>query len=146
MANFGGVARRLWVVGLGLVLAGPVAAQPAATGRGAGQVASGQMWFKKYCATCHGVDGKGGGPTAKALKEDVPDLTTLAKRHGGKFPYIMVLDVIDGTQPTTSHGSAEMPAWGETFQADTGVDTLTEAAVRGKLMLITDYIRSIQQK
>jgi len=146
MAKSGGVALRLVVVGLGVVLAGPVAAQQAANGRVAGQLASGQMWFKKYCATCHGVDGKGGGPTAKALKEDVPDLTTLAKRNNGQFPYIMVLDVIDGQQPTPSHGSAEMPAWGETFQSDTGVDTLTEAAVRGKLMLITDYIRSIQQK
>ena len=83
---------------------------------------------------------------AAALKAKVPDLTQLTKKSGGKFPYMEVLDIIDGTSPLPSHGSKEMPAWGETFQSDIGQDAMTQAAVRGRLMLLTDYIRSIQEK
>ena len=47
---------------------------------------SGARMFKEYCAVCHGKGAKGDGPAASALKQAPPDLTTLAKRHGGKFP------------------------------------------------------------
>ncbi|MCK6555891.1 cytochrome c [Candidatus Binatia bacterium] len=140
MAKRGSVVLWVSMVVSGL-MASSVAVQAAPP-----QVTAGQMYYKQYCATCHGVDARGDGPTAKALKEKVPDLTTLAKRNDGKFPYILVLDIIDGQQPIPSHGSAEMPTWGETFQSDVGNDPLSQAAVRGRLMLLTDYIRSIQVK
>jgi mono/diheme cytochrome c family protein len=107
---------------------------------------AGKMYYRQYCATCHGMSGKGDGPMASALKAKVPDLTQLAKKSGGKFPYMEVLDIIDGTSPLPSHGSKEMPAWGETFQSDIGADGMMQAAVRGRLMLLTDYLRSIQEK
>jgi mono/diheme cytochrome c family protein len=49
-------------------------------------VASGKKTYTEYCASCHGEDGKGMGPAASALKAPPSDLTTLAKRHAGKFP------------------------------------------------------------
>ncbi len=114
--------------------------------RAATPVEAGKMYYRQYCATCHGLGGKGDGPMAAALKAKVPDLTQLTKKSGGKFPYMEVLDIIDGSKPLPSHGSKEMPAWGETFQSDIGQDSMTQAAVRGRLMLLTDYIRSIQEK
>jgi len=108
---------------------------------------AGKHLFIKYCATCHGREAKGDGPMAAALKTKPPDLTQLAKRHGGSFPYVDVLDILDGTAPYPAHGNAEMPAWGQTFQSDepgASGSAMEQAAVRGRLMLLTDYLRSIQ--
>jgi mono/diheme cytochrome c family protein len=46
--------------------------------------ASGKEMFTSYCASCHGKDAKGNGPAANPLKQLPADLTTLAKRNGGK--------------------------------------------------------------
>ena len=136
---------RMWSVGsvalAGLLLWGaPVSAANATAGE------AGKMYYRQYCATCHGMTGKGDGPLAAALKAKTPDLTQLAKKNAGKFPYLEVLDTIDGTKAIPSHGSKEMPAWGETFQADVGDGAMEQAAVRGRLMLLTDYLRSLQEK
>ena len=48
--------------------------------------ASGEEMYRTYCAVCHALDGKGGGPATPALRDQVPDLTTLSQRHGGKYP------------------------------------------------------------
>jgi mono/diheme cytochrome c family protein len=71
--------------------------------------------FRAYCATCHGSSGKGGGPTARALKAKVPDLTLLAKNNEGQFPSARVLKIIAGDEVLASHGSREMPIWGPIF-------------------------------
>src|SRR5579863_5841414 len=55
---------------------------------------SGAGMFKDYCAVCHGKDAKGDGPAAPALKHAPADLTTLAKRHGGKLPDSYVANVL----------------------------------------------------
>jgi hypothetical protein len=57
-------------------------------------IPSGQLMYKNYCAACHGAVAKGNGPTASMLKTPPPDLTTLAKRHMGKFPYDYVSSVL----------------------------------------------------
>jgi mono/diheme cytochrome c family protein len=76
-------------------------------------IPSGMLMYKQYCATCHGIDAKGHGPYASMLKVPPADLTTLAKRHDGKFPYDYVSNVLRfGPSPTVLHGSADMPAWG----------------------------------
>ncbi len=110
-------------------------------------VEAGRRLFVKYCATCHGREAKGDGPLAPTLKTKPPDLTALAKQHGGKFPYLEVLDILDGGMPYPAHGNSEMPAWGQTFQSDEpgrSGTVMEQAAVRGRLMLLTDYLRSIQ--
>ncbi len=110
---------------------------------------AGQRLYVKYCATCHGRDGKGKGPMTATLNTKPPDLTLLAKKQGGKFPYMEVLDILDGSVPYPAHGNSELPAWGETFQSDdpgSSGGTMEQAAVRGRLMLVTDYLRSIQAK
>jgi len=72
--------------------------------------------YKQYCAVCHGVEAKGDGPYASMLKVPPPNLTTLANRREGKFPYDYVSDILRfGPDPTILHGSANMPAWVPSF-------------------------------
>ena len=97
--------------------------------------------FRSYCASCHGVTGKGGGPAASALKAKVPDLTLLARNHRGQFPTAYVREVIMGDKVIAAHGSREMPIWGPIFhQIEADVD-------RGNVRLenLVRYLQSIQE-
>ena len=74
--------------------------------------------FVAYCAVCHGADGKGRGPAAPALTMPVPDLTTLARRQGGKYNALAVQDAIVGAgKVPVAHGTTTMPIWGPAFHA-----------------------------
>ena len=98
--------------------------------------------FKFYCAPCHGRDGKGHGPVAEALKTLPPDLTQIARRHGGIFPRALMEAFVtnDGAPPAPAHGTAEMPLWGPTFRSLDASDTRVKVRI-GNLI---DYIESIQ--
>jgi mono/diheme cytochrome c family protein len=105
--------------------------------------ASGKQTYKQYCASCHGLDGRGDGPAAFVLKTAPADLTTLAKRHGGKFPYEYVSDVLKFGTRIVSHGSSDMPIWGPIFGS---LDNYDEFAVRKRIKDLSDYLASLQQK
>jgi hypothetical protein len=68
--------------------------------------------YMEYCASGHGEDAKGLGPAASALKTPPCDLTTLAKRRGGKFPEHYVAQTIRFGKAVQTHGSVHMPVWG----------------------------------
>lgn len=104
---------------------------------------SGHKTYGHYCASCHGADARGHGPAAVVLRTAPPDLTTLAKRHGGKFPYDYVFDVLRFGTRFASHGSSDMPIWGPIFGSMHNYD---EAAVRKRIKELMDYLASIQQK
>ena len=104
---------------------------------------SGAEMYKAYCAVCHGKSGKGDGPAAEALKAAPPDLTTLAKRHDGKFPDAYVSTVLRNGAKAPAHGSAEMPVWGPLFSSLSGGDT---AQVNLRISNLTTYIKSLQAK
>lgn len=98
--------------------------------------------YRAYCAVCHGPAGKGDGPAAPAMKVPVPDLTTIAKRHGGKFNATDVEYIIRGTgkTQTPAHGREDMPIWGEVFRAeDKGKNAL-------RISNLVKYVESIQVK
>jgi mono/diheme cytochrome c family protein len=103
---------------------------------------AGQEMFRSYCASCHGLDAKGKGPAAPALKKQPPDLTLLSKKYGGKFPRSTVSSVIEGTDFITDHGSRDMPIWGDAFR----VTNHDESMVKLKIQNLTAYIESFQQK
>ena len=106
-------------------------------------VPSGKVMFKQYCASCHGADAKGRGPATPTLNTRVPDLTTLTKRHDGKFPYDYVESVLRFGLGFAAHGSAEMPVWGPIFQY---LENYNEAAVRQRIRNLCEYLESLQQK
>ena len=103
---------------------------------------SGARMFKAYCAACHGKDAKGNGPAAAALKQAPADLTTLAKRHGGKFPDLYVADVLRNGVKTPAHGDAEMPVWGPLFRS-MDPDALF---MHIRISSVMSYIKSLQVK
>lgn len=103
----------------------------------------GEDLFNFYCASCHGRDGKGGGPVVPALKVSPPDLTTLAARHGGTFPKAFVESFVTGNRAplVPAHGSEEMPVWGPIFRA---LDP-NATANRVRIENIVGYIEAMQK-
>jgi mono/diheme cytochrome c family protein len=107
----------------------------------------GKVLYRKYCAACHGSDGKGNGVVATVLRPKPSDLTQMAKKNEGRFPFYETVRVIDGRTTVRAHGDADMPVWGEIFSAEAGNYSLTQRAESsGRIMLITEYLATIQQK
>ena len=109
----------------------------------------GKVLYQKYCESCHGKDGKGDGDVAPTLKSQPTDLTQLAKRNGGHFPFDKTVLIVDGRSPVRAHGTSDMPVWGERFEAaisPSGGGGREEPRVKGRIRLIVDYLRSIQEK
>lgn len=104
--------------------------------------ASGPEMYTSYCAVCHGVDGKGNGPAAEALKVRPPDLTTLTKRNG-KYPSDHVTSAIRGDLRLAAHGSKEMPVWGDLFW---GMSEGHSSEVQLRVTNSNKYIGSLQAK
>ena len=104
---------------------------------------SGKEMFKAYCAVCHGVDGKGDGPAAPAMKTNPTDLTALAQKSAGKYPAAHVGAVIRGQASTPSHGSHDMPVWGPLFSS---IDQGHEAQIQQRVTNLVDYIETVQAK
>ena len=75
----------------------------------------GQALYVTYCAACHGDNGKGGGPMARVLRTQPPDLTHIWMRYGGRFSLERVQKIIAGDTEVSSHGTSEMPLWGPIF-------------------------------
>ncbi len=105
--------------------------------------ASGAEMFKAYCAVCHGVDGKGSGPAAPALKMMPADLTVLAKENKGKFPELRVYGAITGEVGLAAHGSKEMPVWGEVFRR---MSEGSEGQRQLRIRNLTKYVETLQAK
>ena len=80
--------------------------------------ASGQEMFVNYCAVCHRKDGKGTGPAASALKQSPADLTVLAQKNGGKFPFNSCFRRTPWRGECTARGNREMPVWGPVLLAN----------------------------
>ncbi|HEY7217954.1 MAG TPA: c-type cytochrome [Candidatus Binatia bacterium] len=109
-------------------------------------VAGGELEYQNYCAVCHGVDAKGQGIMSKFLNVRPADLTQLAKKSGGTFPFWQVYRVIDGRQEISGHGTRDMPIWGDRFRAQAGGnDPGSRAQAAGRLLGLVFYLRHIQE-
>jgi mono/diheme cytochrome c family protein len=105
--------------------------------------ASGKEMFVSYCASCHGKDAKGDGPAANALKQLPADLTTLAKRNGGKYPTDKVTSILRGQTKLMAHGDQEMPVWGPVFWR---LSQGREEQVQMRIANLNRYLESLQEK
>jgi mono/diheme cytochrome c family protein len=102
---------------------------------------SGVDLYHQYCAVCHGVDGRGAGPAADAMKQRPTDLTLLTRHNNGRFPTLEMKNVIQGEAGITAHGNLEMPAWGEAFRSISSSQSLVEMKVQALLK----YLEEIQR-
>ena len=106
--------------------------------------ASKQLYLR-YCSACHGESGKGDGVVSQLMTPKPTDLTQLAKKAGGKFPFSDVVHAIDGRETIRAHGDAAMPVWGEIFTEEEHGALGGEAVVRGKAAVIASYVESLQK-
>jgi mono/diheme cytochrome c family protein len=113
----------------------PAARQPNTT--------SGKETFLKYCASCHGEDAKGNGPAAFAMRTPPPDLTTLSRRHEGKYPVGYISAVLLFGRSLAAHGSEDMPVWGSRFKT---LDPVRDPTGQRHVDDVVAYIGSLQAK
>lgn len=113
----------------------------------------GQREFEANCAVCHGISGKGDGPLSGYLTQKVADLTVLAKKNNGVFPFNEVYETIDGRRAVKGHGTRDMPAWGDEYDVksrsyfmDYRAPYDVESFIRGRILALTAYIFQIQAK
>ncbi len=104
----------------------------------------GAILFGRYCASCHGPDGRGGGPVTVVLRDRPADLTSIAARRDGVFPSAEIRHHIDGRIANPSHGSREMPVWGQRFNQQLAGSAVADELARGRLVALVDYLQSIQ--
>lgn len=104
--------------------------------------AKGAVIYARYCVACHGLSGRGDGSLSKDLRVRVPDLTEMANRSSGRYPYDRVVRIISTAEIVRGHGTVDMPAWGDAFKrtGGTGEDSI-EAAVRD----LAHHLWSIQK-
>lgn len=111
------------------------------------QSAAGAEEYVRACAGCHGLTGHGDGPLAEYMTVEVPDLTVIAMRNGGVFPWLEMIQIIDGRTGLRPHGSP-MPIWGDRFEvraaAEAG-DYGAEVIVRGRILSLATHLEAIQQ-
>jgi len=107
--------------------------------------ASGKQMYDTYCAVCHGVDGRGVGPAAAALKTQPTDLTNMARNNGGKFPDAHVFAVLQFGIETPAHGQKDMPIWGPALRSLDRGSTTPEMEEHQRIANLTNYLRTLQQ-
>ena len=140
-------AIKIMIVGVALVLSQGFA-YPQSTSRQKepvrrADITSGKNMFLNYCASCHGVDGKGNGPAAAALKPAPTDLTTLAKANEGKYPAGFVSAMLKFGKNPVAHGSSDMPVWGSRFKM---IDPNKDPTGQQHVDDVVAYIGSLQGK
>jgi len=109
-------------------------------------IAGGEIEYQNHCAICHGVDGRGHGIMAKFLTVGPSDLTRLAKKTAGGFPFWQVYRIIDGREEVKGHGTREMPIWGARFQAEArGTDPGSRSQASGRILSLVFYLQHIQK-
>ena len=107
----------------------------------AGNVAQGRAIYLRYCASCHGRNGEGDGPIARALTTPPTNLRLLSDLFGNPLEEDKVARAIDGRQEVKAHGPRDMPVWGEQFYSE---NQGSELRVEDRIKKLVAYLQSIQ--
>jgi len=115
----------------------------------------GKREYDANCAVCHGPAGKGDGPFPHPLGA-AANLTVLAKKNGGVFPFKAVYEYIDGTTEVTAHGPRAMPIWGDDYKVKARNEYRDEnwmiypydpyLYTRTRILALTEYVYRLQEK
>ena len=106
---------------------------------------SGKDLYQRFCASCHGAEGRGDGPVAASFKVEVPDLTLIARRAGNVYPRERVVRIIDGRHIVGAHGARTMPVWGEDLGRLEVGNPDAERATRVVIDRLAGYLGQLQK-
>ena len=125
------------------------------SGGGLAQAQDINVWkdeYVRYCASCHGLTGKGDGPVAAILKTPPTDLSRLSAANNGVFPVTRVYEIIDGRANVTAQGSRDMPVWGNmyrsqlTYPGSPVTPENMESLIRVRILGLIEYLQTLQGK
>jgi len=105
-------------------------------------IARGQTLFVQHCASCHGKDARGNGPSSSSLTVRPGDMTQLAKKYGA-FVGPHVESAIRGTNPALVHRAPNMVIWGAILRSPGGGG---RDASDARVPDLIAYVKSIQQQ
>ena len=106
-------------------------------------IESGADTYAFHCAACHGTAGRGDGPVAASLRHRPSNLTTIARRRGGRFPRQEMMDFVIGRgRQVAAHGTHDMPVWGPLFRQLNPFDSRVDV----RLARLINHLESIQIK
>jgi mono/diheme cytochrome c family protein len=109
--------------------------------------AEGQALYMQNCSVCHGENGKGAGPMARAMARPPADLTLISLRNDDVFPRAKVMSKVDGYAKSDLNSSG-MPEFGGLLEGDLipfdGGDGILTPTPR-KLVALVAYIETLQQ-
>ena len=108
--------------------------------------ASGRNMYLRYCASCHGQEGRGDGSLAPALTRLPTDLTQLAKENDGHYDERAVMSAIDGRRRVIEHGTRDMPVWGAIFEEEGSTEPYPAYHSLLQSRLLVDYLATIQEQ
>ena len=101
---------------------------------------AGAVLYRRYCASCHGVDGRGDGPAAAALSPPPRDLTQLTSSVRE------LMQQIDGSRTVRAHGSAAMPVWGEVFEQSLVGEPHRRRTALLHVQMLADYVYRLRDQ
>ncbi len=118
----------------------------AGCGRETSVAQDGRDTYLRYCASCHGSEGRGDGPLAGSLTKPPSDLTQLAKRNAGRYDEAAVMAVIDGRRQVAAHGTRDMPVWGAVFEEEGRGEPYPAYQGLLKSRFLVDYLATLQER
>lgn len=126
-------------------LAGIVAITLATVTGTAPDPVQGREVFLANCAVCHGSWAEGDGPAVASLGIAAPDLTRIAARRNGHFPYDEIRGIIEGRRDVAEHGPRAMPVWGDEFAAAAGGGARGQEVAWERIEALVAYLESVQE-
>ena len=96
-----------------------------------------EAMYARYCASCHGVTGRGDGPAAPALSPPPTDLTK------SDLSLAELMRVIDGRRTVRAHGTAAMPVWGQVFEETAEDPERRQRQTLRDVQAVAEYVRAL---
>lgn len=101
---------------------------------------AGGTLYRRYCASCHGIDGAGDGPVAVTLSTRPTDLRRL------DADVAALMQAIDGRRSIRAHGEAEMPVWGHVLEGTHAGNGHRGRTALHEVQAIAEHVRSLRAR